>query len=218
MRDPSWSLGLRIIQKRTLGEKLFSIACPNARLKRSFEFLALTVAPTAKKIASMERTKSPAVSLIAIPDYRSDTRTWPYDNAVGARIADRLSWGESIFQQHIEDPLTIPPPSVVLTWKKQHPHFGQLMAHADKVRAQLLVEQALVLADTGTAPPARIALQIAQRMKMAEKADPALWGSGAASGGDMGRLGSDPQPVAPALSDDELAALAAQGQPAGSGA
>lgn len=140
-------------------------------------------------------------------DYRSDTRVWPYSRALGERIAADVADGISIHEQRAIDPLTIPPASVILTWKKQHPEFGVMLRHADLVRADLLREQALTVADSARGVPARVALQVATRLKLADRLD----GGGVTGGALAPNSGMPDQPTAPALSDGELEALARVG-------
>ena len=153
-------------------------------------------------------------ALVVVPP--CDTRTWVYDRDTGARIADLVAAGVSIHHQRADDPLAVPPPSVVFTWKKQHPEFGVMLAHADKVRADLLMEQALMVADTGQGQPARVAIQVAQRMKMAERLDPSRFGTGSGMGQGIAPP-SDAQPLALEVSDEQLAALALSGAAVESG-
>ena len=145
---------------------------------------------------------------VTATEYRSDTRVWPYSAALGQRIADDVAENVSIHEQRAIDPLTIPPAAVVMTWKKQHPEFGLMLKHADAVRADLLREQALQVSDHGKGVPARLALQVATRLKLADRLDGGMVGSGAPASGMPG------QPIAPDLSDDDLAHLAMAGAPA----
>jgi hypothetical protein len=136
----------------------------------------------------------------------NDGRTWRYDRELAARIADAVADNVSLHEQRALDPLTVPPVTVLMAWRKQHPEFGLLLDHAERVRADLLAEQALVLADTAKGQPARVALMISTRLKTAERLDPDRFGSGGAAGAPA--AGKDDQPTAPQLTDDQLAALA----------
>lgn len=179
----------------------------------------LTPQPTDATIPAMRDTIEPldddlidhrrqAMVLAACQPPPNDGRTWPYDARLAAQIAERVAEGVSIHQQRADDPLTVPPASVVLAWRKQHPAFGLAMKHADLVRADLLREQALAIVDGFKGPPARLALMAGQRMKMADYLDPP-------SLGPAGQApGTDPQPVSE-LSDETLARLAAAGLGAG---
>lgn len=145
-----------------------------------------------------------AVALAAKPP-PNDGRLWPYDRDLAGRIAERVAEGVSIHEQRADDPLTIPPAMVILAWKKQHPEFGLLMRQAELTRADLLREQGLVIADTARGAPARLALMIAQRMKLADHLDPPTTGPAAAPG-----VAAE-QPTAPQLTDEALASIAAVG-------
>jgi hypothetical protein len=138
---------------------------------------------------------------------------WVYSEQLGEAIAreycevdDGGLWG-----LHALCPDRIPPPAIVIAWKRQFPAFGLLMREADKVRAERLVEQTIVIADTGQGPAPRIALQIAARQYMAEKLDGPRYGkSGQAPGAAV--LPSNAQPLALDCSDETLAAIALAGQ------
>lgn len=153
-------------------------------------------------------TRPATILHVPATDYRSDTRVWPYSAALGQRIADDVAEGFSIHDQRAMDPLTVPPASVILTWRKQHPEFGLMLTHADRVRADLLREQALTVADSGKGVPARLALQVATRLKLADRLDGGLVAGSAPAGGMQG------QPIALELSDEDLAHLAMAGQAA----
>jgi hypothetical protein len=138
---------------------------------------------------------------------------WHYSEALGEAIAREYAEIDSggLWELHHLSPDTIPPPAIIIAWKRQFPAFGLLMREADKVRAELLIEQTVVIADTGVGAPPRIALQIAARQYMAEKLDTARYGkSGAAPGTPL--LPSNAQPVALECSDETLAAIALAGQ------
>lgn len=139
----------------------------------------------------------------------NDGRTWPYDRELAARIADQVADNVSLHEQRALDPLTVPPVTVLMAWRKQHPEFGLLLDHAERVRADLLAEQALLLADTAKGQPARVALMISTRLKTAERLDPERFGSAVAVGGPAGK--TDEQPTAPALTDEQLQQLASVG-------
>ena len=111
-------------------------------------------------------------------------------------------------------PDKVPPPNVVTAWKRQFPAFGLAMREAEKLRAEKLVEETLVIADTDPAPAPRVALRIAARQHYAERLDRARFGNASAAG-NTPAIASDAQPVAIEASDAQLAAIALSGQSAG---
>lgn len=152
---------------------------------------------------------------------------WAYSRALGELIAElyvdtatadgAIGTAGGLWGVHAAMPDRIPPPVVLAVWRQQFPDFGLLMAHAEKVRAERLMEEAVVIADTDPRAAPRVALSIAARQRLAESLDRARWGTGSRAGGDPPKppgIGRD-QPTAPELSDDELRALAAAGIEAG---
>lgn len=132
---------------------------------------------------------------------------WLYTPELGAVIADAVSEGVSIPEQHACTPDAIPPPTIVAAWRRQHPEFAVMLRHADSVRAELLVEQALQVADHAPGAAPRVALMVSVRMAMAERLDRRRWGKDGTGEPDSA-LRAEFQPVAIGVSDDELAALA----------
>lgn len=150
----------------------------------------------------------PVVSRVG-PGSRSG---WVYSPELGEAIAEQYAESDSggLWELRSLAPDRIPPPSVIHAWKAHFPAFGLLMKAAEKVRAEKLLEQTIVLADTGTGSAQRIAMQIATRQHLAERLDRARFGKGGEASAPA-QLGHDPQPTAPELSDEALASLAAAG-------
>jgi hypothetical protein len=144
------------------------------------------------------------------PEDRPD-HGWAYSPALGELVAelyvDDASAG-GLWAIHAAMPDRIPPPRVLAVWKRQFPAFGQLLAAAEKVRAARLMEECVVIADTDPRAAPKVALSIAARQRLAESLDAATWGKGPASPAGTPALTAD-QPTAPALSDDDLRAIAA---------
>lgn len=138
---------------------------------------------------------------------------WQYSEALGLAIAalyaDSPTGGLAGLCAYAPD--RIPPVAIIHAWRRQHPAFGMMMREAEKVRAELLIEQTIVIADTGHGQAPRLALQIATRQHLAGKLDGARFGKGE-SGSAPGLLASDPQPTALLVDDATLAAIAMQGQ------
>lgn len=147
---------------------------------------------------------------------------WVYTEGLGERIAELLGDAPAggLPGLHAAFPDLVPPAAVVRAWCRQYPQFGLRLAAAERVRAETLVEQAIVVADTFDGSPARLALQIAARQYLAERLDRDRFGRtpaiGGVNGGAAAALGHE-QPVAMELDDATLARIAAAGQ-AGEGA
>ena len=138
---------------------------------------------------------------------------WVYTEGLGRAIADLYVDADSggLWAVQAAAPEQIPPPTVLSAWKRQYPAFGLMMREAEKVRAERLIEQTIVIADSGAGSPPRLALQIATRQHLAERLDRARFGNGAASGTTPAMLSRDAQPVAVELTDDVLASIASAG-------
>lgn len=145
---------------------------------------------------------------------------WAYTEALGRAIADLyVETDGGLWGVCAANPDEIPPPTVLSAWKRQYPAFGLMMREAEKVRAERLLEQTIVIADTEAGSPPRLALRIATRQHLAERLDRARFGNGAGAGTTPALLAHEAQPVACELTDDMLAALAMAGvsdAPAGS--
>lgn len=141
---------------------------------------------------------------------------WQYTQALGEVIAEQYVEcdGGGLWELRALNPDRIPPPTVIRAWCKHYPAFGLLMAAAEKARAERLMEQTIVIADTGKANAAKLALQISTRQHMASQLDRERFGKGSPQQGTP-QLGNDPQPIAPALSDDQLASIASGGSNGG---
>lgn len=137
---------------------------------------------------------------------------WVYSEALGRSIADLyVETDGGLWGVCAANPDEIPPPTVLSAWKRQYPAFGLMMREAEKVRAERLMEQTIVIADTEAGSPARLSLRIDTRTRMAERLDRARFGSGAGSGTTPALLAHEAQPTACELTDDMLAALAMAG-------
>lgn len=137
---------------------------------------------------------------------------WVYSEALGRSIADLyVETDGGLWGVVAANPDEIPPPTVLHAWKRQYPAFGLMMREAEKVRAERLLEQTIVIADTEQGSPPRLALRIATRQHLAERLDRARFGSGAGAGTPPALLPHEAQPVACELTDDMLAALAMAG-------
>lgn len=147
---------------------------------------------------------------------------WAYSEALGERIAAEYVEADAggLWGVHAAFPDLIPPPAVVSAWKRQFPQFGLRMREAERVRAERLIEQAVVIADTGEGSPARLALRIGARQYLAERLDRERFGKAPTIGGVNGAaaaaLGHE-QPVAVELDDATLARIAAAGAGEGGG-
>ena len=163
----------------------------------------------------------PSRAVVAIPglpapafDAAGARAGWAYSDDLGRRIAELYAAGEpgGLAGVHAAFPDLIPPPPIVRAWCRQFPQFGLRMRDAERDRAELLIEQTIVIADGDEGDPRRVALRIATRQRMAARLD-ARW-SDAGTDEDTkrreeaARLGADPQPVS-ALSDEQLASIAA---------
>lgn len=137
---------------------------------------------------------------------------YQYSTALGELIADLYVTEDrgGLWAIHHAMPERIPPPAIVRAWCQQFPAFGLVMREAERLRAERLMEQSLVIADTE--PDVRRAtLQIATRQAFAEKLDRARYGKGDAPHHAPAQLaGQNVQPLAHGLSDETLAQIAAQ--------
>jgi hypothetical protein len=164
----------------------------------------------------------PAVTLTG-PGSRSG---WQYTPALGRAIAELYADGcdegkpqgisGGLWGLHHAMPEYVPPPTIVRAWCKQFPAFGLLLREAERLRAERLMEETLVIADNDPAPPPRVALKIAARQHYAERLDRARYGTSAdasrlAPPAGAGLLGVEEQPTAVELDDAQLMALAAAG-------
>lgn len=141
---------------------------------------------------------------------------WVYTEALGRSIADLyVETDGGLWGVCAANPDEIPPPTVLSAWKRQYPAFGLMMREAEKVRAERLLEQTIVIADNEQGSPPRLALRIATRQHLAERLDRARFGSGAASATTPLAISRDAQPVAVELTDDVLAAIAMAGAETG---
>jgi hypothetical protein len=137
-----------------------------------------------------------------------------YSVELGEAIA--LAYGNNepggLWGIHQAAPDEVPPPHIVNAWKRQFPAFGLRMKEAERLRAECMMEQTLVIADTDPAAAPRVALKIQARQHYAARLDSQRFGTspGAASQG-AGLLGHDPQPVAIDATDEQLAAIALAG-------
>lgn len=138
---------------------------------------------------------------------------WQYSEALGEAIADQYAESTSggLWELRALAPERIPPPAVVRAWCRQFPAFGLLMREADRLRAEQMMEQTLVIADTGVGQAPRLALQIATRQHLAGKLDGARYGKGEGAG-SAPALGRDQQPTALDCDDATLTAIALAGQ------
>lgn len=136
---------------------------------------------------------------------------YQYSTPLGEMIADLyVDEPGGLWGIHAAMPERIPPPAIVRAWCKQFPAFGLLMREAEKLRAEKLMEETVVLADTSTASPARLALMISTRHAYAGKLDAARYGKGDTPHDGPAQLGAaQVQPTAPQLTDDQLASIAA---------
>ena len=136
---------------------------------------------------------------------------WLYSEALGQAIAEL--YGESpvggLSGLRAYAPDRIPPVAIIHAWKRQYPAFGMMMREAERVRAEILMEQTLVIADGG-GHPAALALRISSRQTLAGRLDAQRYGK--ASGEAPATLGHDVQPTALDLDDATLASIAAQGR------
>ncbi len=139
---------------------------------------------------------------------------YAYSPELGEEIARLYGDNDSggLWGIHWYAPDTIPPPLTVHAWKRQFPSFGLRMREAEKLRAERMMEQTLIIADTIGEHPARSALKISTRQKYAEKLDASRFGNTPGQAPALGALASDPQAVAIELSDEVLAQLALAGQ------
>lgn len=148
-------------------------------------------------------------------DEPADRRGHVYSDALGAHIAACYVEADAggLWAIHQDDPGRIPSPAIVRAWCRQYPQFALRMQAAESVRAERMMEQAVVIADTGAGSPARLALQMQARYKLAEALDRTRYGKAPATGSGDGSalLGADVQPTAPAMTDAQLAQIAAQG-------
>jgi hypothetical protein len=154
------------------------------------------------------------VYLPAVPRSGGGSRGgWTYTEALGQAIADLYVDADSggLWAVQAAAPDKIPPPTVLHAWKRQYPAFGLMMRDAERVRAERLMEQTIVIADTAAGSPARLALQIDTRTRLAERLDRARFGNAAGTGAPPPLLARDAQPVAVELTDDVLASIAAAG-------
>lgn len=146
---------------------------------------------------------------------------WHYTPALGEAIAELYSDGTDLdapkgmsgglWGLHYALPHRIPPPAIVRAWCKQWPAFGLLMREAERLRAERLMEETIVIADTDPAAPPRVALRIAVRQEMAGKLDAARYGKQAGMPSLGAPAAGDVQPVALDVDDATLAALALAG-------
>ena len=144
-------------------------------------------------------------------DPREQADRWTYSPELAASIAQHLAEGVSLPEQAAAWPDLVPPTTVLAAWKRERPAFALLLRQAEQVRAELLVEQALQLADKAPGAAPRVALMVAQRMAMAERMDRQRWGRSGSDSGGVAALAADAQPVAAELTDAQLAAIAASG-------
>lgn len=153
---------------------------------------------------------------------RPSGHDWVYTPSLGEGIAELYADAHGLDETgqaqagglwglHYALPDRVPPPGIVKAWMRQFPAFGLLMREAEKLRAERLIEEAVIIADTAAGQPARIAVRVAVRQYLAERLDRARWGA-AGAGGNPPALGAPgaagAQPVALDVSDDQLAALA----------
>lgn len=136
---------------------------------------------------------------------------YAYTPELGAKIAELYAenMGDGLWGLHYFAPAFIPRPMTIHAWKRQHPAFGILMRHAEALRAEKLMEETVTIADNVGEHPARSALRIATRQRMAGKLDAPRFGDARGDAPAALPMGAkDEQPTAPALSDDELMRLA----------
>lgn len=177
-----------------------------------FSFVLPAIVPSMHPAEPMPDDDAPPVRFLTTRPCKGNA-TWTYSDALAAAIADLYVDADAggLWGLCADMPDVIPPATVIHAWKRQYPAFGLMMREAEKVRAERLVEQCLVIADTGIGQTPRLALQVAVRQAMAGQLDPARFGKGAGSGGAPAQLASDPQPVALEMDDATLASIAAQG-------
>lgn len=145
---------------------------------------------------------------------------WAYTDALGASIADLYAdtGAGGLWELCSAMPDRIPPPAVVRAWCGQFPQFGLRMKAAESVRAERMLEESVVLADTAQGQPARVALMVSARQYLAERLDKARFGRGSAEvNNGSGLLGQDVQPVAHDVSDEALARIAVGVEAGGTG-
>ena len=143
---------------------------------------------------------------------------WRYSPDLGTFVADLYaeSDGGGLWAIHAAMPDVVPPPRVVTAWKAQWPAFGLLMRQAEKLRAERMMEQAVVIADTDPDPAPKVALRIQVRQTMAERLDRQRFGRTPSDSPGLSLPGAGQgQLVAEDVSDAQLLALALAGQGAG---
>ena len=166
---------------------------------------------------------APGVAMVVSASRAGAGSGWHFTPALGDWIAELLAdhvsderphgMAGGLWGIHHAFPERVPPPSTVRAWARQFPAFGLQLREAERLRAERLMEETLVIADTDPAAPPRVALRIAARQHFAEKLDRQRYGNGASgNSSDPLRLGQDAQPVALDVSDEELAALALAGR------
>jgi hypothetical protein len=141
---------------------------------------------------------------------------WAYTPELGDAIAEQYAECDArggLWELRALAPDRIPPPAIIRAWCRQFPAFGLVMREAERVRAEKLMEQAVMVADSAplSVPPARVALMVSARHRMAESLDAGRWGKGATGGHHAApQLASD-QPTALDVDDATLASIALGG-------
>ena len=87
-----------------------------------------------------------------------------YDFNTAAWIAQEYALGDGLLLLHNSHPEIVPSPVVVKRWRREFPAFDILMVEAEHARAEVYVDQTLVIADSDarTAGAARNSIQSRQ--------------------------------------------------------
>jgi hypothetical protein len=135
-----------------------------------------------------------------------------YDRERAAWIAEQYADGDcSLRELSRLHPDRVPAPIWVYRWRRDYPDFDLAMQDAERVRAQNLADDILAVANDPAATAAQARNRMLGRQWLAERYDRDRYGNAARV--DHKHSGSVTVDL-PALSDEQLAAIAAQGRPA----
>jgi hypothetical protein len=114
-----------------------------------------------------------------------------YDERRACRIAELYAGGArsdegrllTLRQLHESDPANVPPPGVILRWKRESVRFAMAMREAERARALEMIEDTIAIADDPTRSAAHARNAIDARFRLAEALDRSLFGTGNARNG-----------------------------------
>lgn len=107
-------------------------------------------------------------------NHATPRRATLYSPQLGQEIAKLYAAGHSM-QDIAELGAWVPGPTTLTEWKSKHPEFAKLMADAEALRADSLIEQTLSIADN-TFDPALANVRIKTRQFIAGKLNRAKYG------------------------------------------